>query len=162
MDVAGLYWWQINIGSGDVLVSSGSPPLLEPILNQISVVIWRLCTTMGWMIGDWKTSCFYRTYRFTILTNLKKAGFVEHSALTLANFTWHYCIHFVFCPFNQNVCRDALQAEKMSIWAWNWLSLSRSSVVYVCTIGVFFYFITNIFIQGKTIQTELFYHGALY
>ena len=25
-----------------------------------------------------------------------------------------------------------------------------------------FYFIANIFIQGKTIQTELFYHGALY
>ena len=26
----------------------------------------------------------------------------------------------------------------------------------------FLFFITNIFIQGKTIQTELFYHGALY
>ena len=25
-----------------------------------------------------------------------------------------------------------------------------------------FVVITNIFIQGKTIQTELFYHGALY
>ena len=32
---------EINIGSGNVLVSSGNKPLPEPMLTQISVAIWR-------------------------------------------------------------------------------------------------------------------------
>ena len=31
----------VNIGSGNGLVPSGNKPLPEPMLNQISVAIWR-------------------------------------------------------------------------------------------------------------------------
>ena len=37
MNVTGLHWWSVNIGSGDGLVPSGNKPLPEPMLTQISV-----------------------------------------------------------------------------------------------------------------------------
>ena len=37
MNVTGLHLWSVNIGSGDGLVPSGSKPLPEPVLTQISV-----------------------------------------------------------------------------------------------------------------------------
>ena len=40
MNVIGLHWWSVNIGSGDGLVPSGNKPLPEPMLTQISVAIW--------------------------------------------------------------------------------------------------------------------------
>ena len=42
MNDTGLHWWSINIGSGNGLVPSGNKPLPEPMLTQISVVIWWL------------------------------------------------------------------------------------------------------------------------
>ena len=41
INVTGLYWWWVNIGSGNGLVPSGNKPLPEPMLTQISVAIWR-------------------------------------------------------------------------------------------------------------------------
>ena len=41
MNVIGLCWWSVNIGSGNGLVPSGNKPLPEPMLTQISVTIWR-------------------------------------------------------------------------------------------------------------------------
>ena len=40
MNVIGLHWWSVNIGSGNGLVPSGNKPLPEPMLTQISVDIW--------------------------------------------------------------------------------------------------------------------------
>ena len=90
MDVAGLYWWQINIGSGDVLVSSGSPPLLEPILSQISVVIWRHCTTMGWMIGDWKNIVLLPHISFYDIDKPKENWFCRTLCFCSSNFGEFY------------------------------------------------------------------------
>ena len=39
MNVTGLHWWSVNIGSGNGLVPSGNKPLPEPMLTQISVTI---------------------------------------------------------------------------------------------------------------------------
>ena len=39
MNVTGLCWWQINIGSGNGSLPSGSKPLPEPMLTQIFVTI---------------------------------------------------------------------------------------------------------------------------
>ena len=36
MNVTGLHWWSVNIGSGNGLVPSGNKPLPEPVLIQIS------------------------------------------------------------------------------------------------------------------------------
>ena len=42
------HWWSINIASGNGLVLSGNKPLPEPMLNQISEVIWRhIINTLG-------------------------------------------------------------------------------------------------------------------
>ena len=41
MNVSGLYWWSVNIGSGNGLVPSDNKPLPEPMLTRISVAIWR-------------------------------------------------------------------------------------------------------------------------
>ena len=41
MNVAGPYWWQVNIVPGKGLVPSGNKPSLEPILTQIYVAIWH-------------------------------------------------------------------------------------------------------------------------
>ena len=35
LNVTGLHWWSVNIGSGNGLVPSGSKPLPEPMLTQI-------------------------------------------------------------------------------------------------------------------------------
>ena len=35
------YWGEVNIGSGNGLVTSGNKPLLEPLLTKIYVTIWR-------------------------------------------------------------------------------------------------------------------------
>ena len=35
LNVTGLYWWSVNIGSGNGLVPSGNKPLPEPMLTQI-------------------------------------------------------------------------------------------------------------------------------
>ena len=40
MNVTGLHWWSVNIGSGNGLVPSGNRSLSEPMLTQISVTIW--------------------------------------------------------------------------------------------------------------------------
>ena len=40
MNVTGLNWWSVNIGSGNGLVPSGNKPLPEPMLTKISVAIW--------------------------------------------------------------------------------------------------------------------------
>ena len=40
MNVAGPYWWEVNIGSGNGLVPSGNKPLPEPMLTQIYVATW--------------------------------------------------------------------------------------------------------------------------
>ena len=39
--VTRLYWWLVNIGSGNGLVPSGNKPLPEPMLSKITVAIWR-------------------------------------------------------------------------------------------------------------------------
>ena len=41
MNVTGLHWWSVNIGSGNGLVLSGNKPLPEPMLTQICVTIWH-------------------------------------------------------------------------------------------------------------------------
>ena len=41
MNVTGLHWQLVNIGSGNGLVPSGNKPLPEPMMTQISVAIWR-------------------------------------------------------------------------------------------------------------------------
>ena len=41
MKVTGLHWWSVNIGSGNGLVPSGTKPLPEPVLTQISIAIWH-------------------------------------------------------------------------------------------------------------------------
>ena len=40
MNVTRLQWWSVNIGSGNGLVPSGNKPLHEPMLTEISVIIW--------------------------------------------------------------------------------------------------------------------------
>ena len=55
MNVTGLYWWSVNIGSGNGLVPSGNKPLPEPMLTQISVAIWR--TRPRWVKGY--LSCYF-------------------------------------------------------------------------------------------------------
>ena len=39
MNVTGLHWWSVNIGSGNGLVPWGNKPLPEPLLMQIFVAI---------------------------------------------------------------------------------------------------------------------------
>ena len=41
MNVTGLHWWSVNIGSGNGLVPLGNKPLPEPMLTQIYVAIWH-------------------------------------------------------------------------------------------------------------------------
>ena len=41
MNVTGLHWWSVNIGSGNGLVPSGNKPLPEPLLTKICVAIWH-------------------------------------------------------------------------------------------------------------------------
>ena len=43
-------WWFINIGLDNGLVPSGNKPLLEPVVNQIYVVIWCHQATMAWCL----------------------------------------------------------------------------------------------------------------
>ena len=40
MNVSGHYWWWVNIGSGNGLVTSGTKPLPGPVLTYIYVLIW--------------------------------------------------------------------------------------------------------------------------
>ena len=40
VNVTGLKWWKVNIGSDNGLLPSGNKPLPEPMLTQISVAIW--------------------------------------------------------------------------------------------------------------------------
>ena len=40
MNVTKLNSWSVNIGSGNGLVLSGSKPLPEPMLTQISATVW--------------------------------------------------------------------------------------------------------------------------
>ena len=47
MNVIGLDWWSVNIGSGNGLVPSGNKPLPEPMLTQTSVAIWHHYATMS-------------------------------------------------------------------------------------------------------------------
>ena len=35
LNITGLHWWSVNIGSGNDLVPSGNKPLPEPMLTQI-------------------------------------------------------------------------------------------------------------------------------
>ena len=55
MNVTGPYWWWINIGSGNGLVSDGTKPLPRPTLDQVFVVTWRHRATLvsGW-ISWWR------------------------------------------------------------------------------------------------------------
>ena len=39
MNVAGPYWWRVNIGSGNGLVPSGTTPSPEPMLTQIRDIL---------------------------------------------------------------------------------------------------------------------------
>ena len=41
MNAGGLDWWQVNIGFGNDLVSSGNKPLREPMLTKINDAMWR-------------------------------------------------------------------------------------------------------------------------
>ena len=41
MNVTGLNWCSVNIGSGNGLVPSGNKPLPEPMLTQTYAAIWR-------------------------------------------------------------------------------------------------------------------------
>ena len=47
MNVTGLHWWSVNIGSGDGLVPSGNKPLPEPMLTQIYVAKWHHQVSMS-------------------------------------------------------------------------------------------------------------------
>ena len=52
VDVFGPHWWEVNIGSGNGLVPSGSKPLPEPMLTQIHIVSLghnELSNTMGYL-----------------------------------------------------------------------------------------------------------------
>ena len=40
MNVTWHYWWWVNIGSGNGLVTSGTKPLPGPVLTYIYVLIW--------------------------------------------------------------------------------------------------------------------------
>ena len=40
MNVIGLHWWSVNIGSGNGSVPSDNKPLPGPMLTQISVAAW--------------------------------------------------------------------------------------------------------------------------
>ena len=46
MNVTGLHWWSVNIGSCNGLVPSGNKPLPEPKLTQISFALWCHLATM--------------------------------------------------------------------------------------------------------------------
>ena len=41
VNAAELHSWYVNIGSGDGLGLSGNNPLLEPMLTQVCIAIWR-------------------------------------------------------------------------------------------------------------------------
>ena len=56
MNVIGLLWWSVNIGSGNGLVPSGTKPLPEPMLTQISVAIWCHYATMSQLNQWWQRS----------------------------------------------------------------------------------------------------------
>ena len=47
MNVNGLCWWQVNIGSGNGLVPSGNKPLPELMFTQIYVAILCNQATMS-------------------------------------------------------------------------------------------------------------------
>ena len=50
MNTTGPYWWLVNIGSGNGLVSSGNKPIPEPVLTKISNAISRHYVPMRVMI----------------------------------------------------------------------------------------------------------------
>ena len=60
MNVTGLNWWSVNIGSGNGLVPSGNKPSPEPILTYIPVAIWHHKATMSWYTenGTCDVICF--------------------------------------------------------------------------------------------------------
>ena len=50
LNVTGLHWWSVNIGSSNGLVPSGNKPLPEPMLTHISVTTWhQKATIMCWI-----------------------------------------------------------------------------------------------------------------
>ena len=87
MNVTGLYWWYINIGSGNSLVPSGNKPLPEPMLTQIRVanVITRPQWVNQTLLCDkgtaWATSVVMRSH----------GHFFEEQMLTdLSPGTWSF------------------------------------------------------------------------
>ena len=58
MKFTGLYWWYINIGSGNGLVPSGTKPLPKPMLIQIYAVSMHPQATMSYLSVN---LCFLNT-----------------------------------------------------------------------------------------------------
>ena len=67
--MTGHYWWQVNIGSVNGLVPSGTKPLPEPMLANIYIAIWHQYwpadtwsllspTTPMQILGDFHHFCF--------------------------------------------------------------------------------------------------------
>ena len=52
MNAMGPYWWEVNIGSGNGLVPSGSKPIPEPILTQIYVAYDVIFSTVSLIDGE--------------------------------------------------------------------------------------------------------------
>ena len=55
MIVNGVNWWLVSIGSCNGLVPSGNKPLPEPMLTQISVVIWRQYASTAYIRNAYRT-----------------------------------------------------------------------------------------------------------
>ena len=101
MNVTGLYWRWVNIGSGNGLVPSGNKPLPEPMLTQINIAIWQL------VLFNW-----YKKFFFCI--NIKDSSLrpeqnFQHLALDICHsifwqfFKFHLSIFLKYsnwCPVN--------------------------------------------------------------
>ena len=47
MNATGIYWWLVNIGSGNDWVLSGNMPLPVPMLTKNYVAIWHHKATIS-------------------------------------------------------------------------------------------------------------------
>ena len=68
MNVTGLHWWSVNIGSGSGLVPSGNKPLPEPMLTQIlpygvTRPQWVKKCHIDWLVFKGYTQHILRTVR---------------------------------------------------------------------------------------------------
>ena len=113
INITGPHWWKVNIGSGDGLVPSGIKPLLELMLTQINVAVWRHLVTIPVSDRDAQHRPSSRN-----ATRVKKRG-VE--TIHFAQFLWKIGVEIWHFPhFCLNIRVESIQIfQRPEKGGWN-------------------------------------------